>query len=368
MTVGVYGATGFTGRLVVEELRRQGLPTRAVARSAERLDALAADWSEAADPPLDLRVADAGDPASVRAALEGLDVVIACAGPFTDVGEAALLAALDADAHYLDSTGEQGFLLRTEELAGKRARTQDLAVVNAMAFEVALSDMAASLAARGLGRLDDLRVAYALAGGGTSRGTRLSMLRAAEAPQGWRGGRRVSERLGAVSGPVRFPSPPGTKPCVGIPGAELITIPRHVDTVSCSCVMALPAGLALGVRACGGLLPTLLRTPVGGWLRRAAGGGSPGPDLPQRQRAHFTILVEAIAGDRYQRVVLRGLDPYGLTAAILVRAARGLLEGEDSGARGVLSPSQLFEARAFLASLEEQNLTVDLCGGQVEGR
>jgi len=367
MTVAVYGATGFTGRLVLEQLRRRSIPTRAVGRDTGRLRALETEWTRAGGtaPPLEVRTADAGNPSRVRAALEGVDVVIACAGPFTEVGDAAVEAALSVGAHYLDSTGEQAFVRRTRSIADERARDRGLAVVNAMAFEVAPSDMAASLLARDFGPLDDLRIAYCISGGGTSRGTRQSMLRAAETPWGWREGRWVTERLGTHAGQVRFPSPPGLRSCISIPGAELITIPGHVDTKRCVCLMAVPAPLSIATRTAGGLVAPVLRSPVGRWLRTGAARGSAGPGDEERKRARFTILVEAFAGTRFRQAVLRGVDPYGLTAVILAHAAEGLSTGRDSGKRGVLAPAEIFEPRAFLENLRVAGLTLQLCEGQV---
>ncbi|MEE2830007.1 MAG: NAD(P)H-binding protein [Myxococcota bacterium] len=370
MSVAVYGATGFTGRLVLQELRKRSIPTRAVGRDAGRLRALEAEWTHAGGtaPPLEIRTADAAKPNRVRAALEGAEVVIACAGPFTEVGDAAVEAALSVGAHYLDSTGEQDFVRRTRNIADERARDQGLAVVNAMAFEVAPSDMAAGLLARDFGPLDDLRIAYCISSGGTSRGTRRSMLRAAETPWGFREGRPVTERLAAQAGKVRFPSPPGLRSCVSIPGAEIITVPQHVDTRRCICLMAVPAALGIAARAGGGLVSPLLRSPAGGWLRDRASGGSSGPREEDRKRTRFTILVEAFAGRRFRQAVIEGVDPYGLTAVILAQAAEGLATGRDTGKRGALAPAEIFEPQTFLEELGAEGLTVRLYEGQVEER
>jgi uncharacterized protein YbjT (DUF2867 family) len=63
--IAVFGATGAQGGPVVEALLRADRPVRAVARSADRLDALAARGAETA-------TIDLGDAASVRAALTGV--------------------------------------------------------------------------------------------------------------------------------------------------------------------------------------------------------------------------------------------------------------------------------------------------------
>src|SRR5690348_1634802 len=106
--IAVYGATGYTGRLVAHELRRRGLTAILAGRNADKLDALVtevgADWPT--------RVAAVDDPAALRAAFAGADAVINCAGPFTFFGAPVIEAAIDAGAHYCDTTGEQPYMQR----------------------------------------------------------------------------------------------------------------------------------------------------------------------------------------------------------------------------------------------------------------
>src|SRR4051812_47229858 len=75
----VYGATGHTGRFVVDELLRRGLVPVLAGRDADRLAAL---------PPrhaaLERRVVGVEDPDLLRRALTGAGAVINCAGPFLD--------------------------------------------------------------------------------------------------------------------------------------------------------------------------------------------------------------------------------------------------------------------------------------------
>ena len=69
MTVLVTGGTGFVGPHVVHALRARELPVRALVRKPARGSRLAA-WG------VDLAVGDVSDPASVRAACEGVNTVV----------------------------------------------------------------------------------------------------------------------------------------------------------------------------------------------------------------------------------------------------------------------------------------------------
>lgn len=73
--IGLIGATGAAGRAIAEELHAQGRPYRAIARSRERLDALFGS-----DPLAERAVWDPADPASVRAALDGVESAVYLVG------------------------------------------------------------------------------------------------------------------------------------------------------------------------------------------------------------------------------------------------------------------------------------------------
>src|SRR4030095_15875594 len=75
-TVAVFGAYGHTGRFVAAELHRRGIAAILSGRNQVKLEALGR-----LHPNLDLRVASIEDPASLDRALEGVEIVINCAGP-----------------------------------------------------------------------------------------------------------------------------------------------------------------------------------------------------------------------------------------------------------------------------------------------
>src|SRR5688500_7933351 len=94
--IAVYGATGHTGKFVLNELLRRGLPVVAASRDLSRL---------VADVPA--RVAAIDDPAALDRAFDGCAVVINCAGPFLDTAAPIIEADLRKHCHYIDVTAEQ---------------------------------------------------------------------------------------------------------------------------------------------------------------------------------------------------------------------------------------------------------------------
>ena len=105
----VYGATGFTGRLVAEHLAARygvgGAVKWAMAgRSADKLAQVRDEIGAPADTPL--IVADAADPASLKAMVVRGKAILTTVGPYQLYGSALVAACAEAGTDYLDLSGE----------------------------------------------------------------------------------------------------------------------------------------------------------------------------------------------------------------------------------------------------------------------
>ncbi|MDP1891967.1 MAG: saccharopine dehydrogenase NADP-binding domain-containing protein, partial [Gemmatimonadaceae bacterium] len=96
----IYGATGYTGQLVVDECLSQGMRPALAGRDAASVRALAQRHG------LEWRAASLDDAAALDRALAGATVVIHCAGPFARTSRPMADACLRNRVHYLDITGE----------------------------------------------------------------------------------------------------------------------------------------------------------------------------------------------------------------------------------------------------------------------
>jgi short subunit dehydrogenase-like uncharacterized protein len=360
--IAVYGATGYTGRLVAQELRRRGLQARLCGRNGDRLRALTrelgVDW--------ETRAAKLDDTPALQAAFAGADVVLSCAGPFTYYGAPVVEAALHNGAHYCDTTGEQGYMRGVFEHVDAPARERGLAVVPAVGFDYVPGDLAAALAARGRGPLDELVVAYAIDGLGVTRGTMhsaLEMLSGGDVEYA-DGAHRPSGRP-RLDATFAFGGDLGDRRVARYPGGEVVTVPRHVDTRAVRLWMTastfaphprLVPAVAAGSVAAGALLRTPLRDAIDRIVDRLAEG----PAEDARRAARFTVVADAHARDgSTQRATVRGTDIYGITAVMAVEFARRLRDGEIS-ARGALAPAEAVDAEEFLGFLGEHGLAYEV--------
>ena len=128
----VVGATGYTGRLVVEHLARFGGPARRFAiagRDATKLREIASGVraSSGYEPPI--FVASAEDRRAIAQLASAADVVLACAGPFGRLGESVVEACVEAGTDYVDITGELDFVRRLVERYHARAEGAGLRCV-----------------------------------------------------------------------------------------------------------------------------------------------------------------------------------------------------------------------------------------------
>ena len=356
--IAVYGATGYTGRLVAAELARRGLKARLCGRNGAKLRALKAelgvDW--------DVRAAAVDDPARLRKAFDGADVVLSCAGPFTYYGAPVIEAALDVGASFCDTTGEQPYMKRVFDFMDEPARAAGVAVVPAVGFDIVPGDLAAALAC-GDGAWEEVVIAYAVSGFGMSRGT---MRSAAEMLTGedieYADGAFRSAPGGLISERFTYPEPLGEQTVTKFPGGEVVTVPRHVDT------RAVRARMTVGTYAphpaVGPLVPyavpligVLMQTPFGGALDGLIDRLPEGPSEDARRASRFTIVAEARAADgTTSRASVSGSDVYGLTAVIAVEVARELADGDHSGA---LAPAEVVDPAAFLDFLGDHGVAFE---------
>jgi short subunit dehydrogenase-like uncharacterized protein len=123
----VYGATGFTGQLVAEYLAAHykgdgNLKWAMAGRSKDKLASVRDAIGAAADTPL--IVADAGDPASLRAMVDQTKSVISTVGPYMLYGNELLAACVAAGVDYFDLCGEPTWMrqkIEQHEAAAKKS-------------------------------------------------------------------------------------------------------------------------------------------------------------------------------------------------------------------------------------------------------
>jgi len=346
----VYGATGYTGRLIVERALEEGLRPVLAGRDADAVGRLArARGLEARPCALD-------DPAALDRALTGCRVVLHCAGPFARTAKPMADACVRAGAHYLDITGE---ITVFEYLAARSAEALRAGVMllPGVGFDVVPSDCLAAHLHRRLPSATWLVLALHGASG-VSRGTATTMIenignggavrrggRITPVPAAWRQrdidyGDRVRRSVTIPWGDVStaFHS-------TGIANIEVYT------AASPSAIRALVLSRYLG--------PLLATPPAQHLLKRRVRSRTPGPSVERRRAAVARLWGEVWDGDGHRaQARLRTPEGYTLTALTAVAAAKKVLAG---GAKpGFQTPSLAFGADFILeaAGVEREDVVI----------
>ncbi len=352
----VMGGTGYTGRLVAAELNRRGHRFAIAGRRAAKLQEVSAAFGN-----VETLIADATHPQSLVRLASSSSVIINCAGPFIDLGEPVVQAAIEHGAHYLDTTGEQPYIMKIRAHDGA-AKRQKVAVAPAMAFEVALADCAVSIGAEGFAELQSVHVTYE-APMHTSAGTRRTMLRMLQSEgYAYLSGHWVAEPLAAQQIDVDFPPPIGRARAMSFPSAEVVTVPMHEKVREVRTFMVLPRAVVGALSFLRPLLPATASVAAT-LLERWRGANGNGPDERVRSGDRFQIAID-VRGIRdgrahARRVLVSGADPYGLSATIAVNGAEMMLRSGFAAA-GVLPPALVLEPRPFLDALKRDGVAYSI--------
>ncbi|MFC5802606.1 saccharopine dehydrogenase NADP-binding domain-containing protein [Streptomyces formicae] len=340
----LFGATGRIGRITARALVAAGVRPVLAGKDLGRLELLSAAIGGGAD----IAAADATRPESVRDLLGRGDVLITTVGPYTWLGAAAVEAAIDAGAVYMDCTGEPRFIRRIFDEYGPRAAASGASLLPAMGFDFVVGNAAGATAVERAGpdavRLD---VGYFFRGNvrrAMSPGSRASAVSMAFEPAH----RYRSGRIAVSSGGSRrFPVGGTSRYAVPIGATEHFALPRAYpqlrDVNVCLGIEGAPMRAAGVVAAAG---PALARVPgVRRGVRAAMGRMSRCHDRDPDAVVRIESLTVAQAFDSQRRllsdVAFEGTDPHGFTGHALAGAA---VAAARSGVRdvGALGPVSAF--------------------------
>jgi short subunit dehydrogenase-like uncharacterized protein len=142
----IYGATGFTGRLVAEYFNNQygvnGDVVWAMAgRSLDKLESVRDEMGIPADVPL--VVADSSDPASIQAMVDSTEVLLTTVGPYQMYGSDIVAACAAAGTDYVDLCGEPGWMYDMIEAHEAAAKASGARIVFSCGFDSVPFDLGA---------------------------------------------------------------------------------------------------------------------------------------------------------------------------------------------------------------------------------
>jgi short subunit dehydrogenase-like uncharacterized protein len=360
----LFGATGYTGRLVAEAMVERGMRPLLAGRSAGKLEQLAGELGG----DLETATADVADPPSVAKLVERGDVLVTTVGPFARWGAAAAAAATTAGAHYIDSTGEPAFIREVFERYSPAAEQSECGMLTAFGYDWVPGNLAGALALRRAG--DDavrVDVGYFFVGrGSASGGTKASLAGAVASPAfAYRDGHVVTERGAKRVRSFRVGSK--QREAVSVGSSEHFTLPRLAPQLR-----EVNAYLGWFGRLSRPMQVMSLGTSIPGAssLMNLAGeklvkGSTGGPDEATRAKSgsHIVGIAYDADGRELAEVHLRGVNGYTFTGRVLAWAAERAATGGLQGT-GALGPADAFGLVALVdgcrwAGIEEEGAPVE---------
>ncbi len=359
----VFGATGYTGHLTAEALCARGAEPILAGRKQASLDRIANELGG-----LETRVADVANPSSVKELVQEGDVLITTVGPFGRFGAAALDAAIEKGAHYIDATGEIAFARHAIDVYGPRAKERGVSLHTACGYDFVPGHCAAAIA---IERADEptarVDVGYYASEGvkpDLSGGTQASIADVMLEPGVlFEGGRLVEKVAGKKV--RRFDLGGGTrkKPAINLSSTEHIYLPRLYPSLRDVNVYLGWFGAATYMMpAATAALSAMRRVPgVDGFLRRTVAqkvrSDGKGPDEATRDRvgSHIVAQTYDAAGNELSRADLVGVHGYTFTANILALFGDWIAQGRVQAA-GAVDPVSAFGLDALVKGCAEAGL------------
>ena len=336
----IYGANGYTGRMMVEEAVKRGLRPVLAGRSAASLEPLAKKHG------LPVRAFGLDNEQALRCGLNGIGLVMHCAGPFSATCAPMLEACLDAGAHYLDITGEIDVFAHCHA-QDARARDRGIVVLPGSGFDVVPTDCLAAQLKRELPTADSLVLAFE-AGGGPSPGTAKTSVEGlgkggraringemTRVPLAWK--TRTFER----DGEQRF--------AMTIPWGDVYTAYVSTGIGNVEVYMGVPPDTAKKLRRLRLLGPLLGLGPVQSLLKKQVEKRVRGPSDATRGKTGCVVWGEArdAAGNEVKRR-MRTPNGYEITVTAALGIVARLLAG-PAPKGGYYTPSALMGADYVLS-------------------
>jgi short subunit dehydrogenase-like uncharacterized protein len=379
----VYGATGFTGQLVAEYLAAHykgdaNLKWAMAGRSREKLASVRDAIGAPADTPL--IVADAGDPASMKAMVAQAKSIISTVGPYQLYGSDLVAACAASGTDYFDLCGEPVWMRRMIEAHEATAKASGARIVFSCGFDslpFELGVFCAQEEARKLfgaptnrvkGRVRDMRGTFS---GGTAASMRATFAAAANDPSMVPLLRSPFALTPGFEGPKQ---PPGNRP-VFDQELDSWTTPFVMATINTrnvhrsNLLMGFPYGkdfvydemMLTGPGEQGEARAKAIAT-ANTSEKMGSGGPKPGegPSKEERENGLYDLLFVAIAPDgRQARAVVKGdRDPgYGSTSKMISECAICLLRDASDVPAGIWTPGAAMGHRLIKRLVDHAGLT-----------
>lgn len=336
----IYGANGYTGKLIARQARQQGLKPILAGRNQAGIIAIAEETG------FEKLVFSLEDTPAVDRALQGVSIVLHCAGPFSATAQPMIEACLKNGCHYLDITGEISVFANAYKQSNE-ARHADVVLMPGVGFDVVPTDCLAALLVKALPAATSLTLAFE-SGGRMSPGTAKTSI------EGLAGGGCVRQDGKLKWVPLAWktreiPFQHGNRLAVTIPWGDVFTAYISTGVPDIEVYMAVPPSAILRMKRMRMLKPLISMQWVQNLMKRRIEKSVTGPEVDQRRNTQMRLWGEVgTANGRSVSGTMTTPNGYDVTVTASLGIVEYLLANDVEG--GFYTPSLLMGAD-YAASL-----------------
>ena len=334
----IYGAYGYTGRLIVDECLAKGLKPVIAGRDPQKTESYAKQYG------LDYAVFDVTETSKVEDWLKDAFALIHCGGPFVHTAKEMVEACLATNTHYLDITGEyQVFdLVKSYDAA---AKAKKLMLMPGAGFDVVPSDCLAAYLKDALPSATDLQLAFVSKGGGLSRGTTKTMIENLGEPQVVRKNGKYHEQLmGSSTQHISYGE--FDQLSMGISWGDVSTAYTSTEIPNIEVFAGTSVEQVAKVKKMGKLSFLLKSRLVKNFLMSRLDKKPDGPRDEKRVNGRMHLWGKVSDGSESKEARLSTPNGYTLTALASVHIAQKMLAGDFKV--GYQTPSTAYGSRLVL--------------------
>ncbi len=345
----VYGSYGYTGQLIVEHAVKEGLDLILAGRDEKRLREQAEKFN------LPYRSFAVEETAKLDAALQEVDAVLHCAGPFVLTFKAMAEACIRNKKHYVDISGE---IEEFEALAlmNDEAKRAGVMLLPGGGFDVVPSDCLIAYTAGKLPGAIDLKLYIKSIGSGVSRGTaRSGVENSHRAGRIRRDGKIVSVPNLYDSKDIDFGRGPSKLVTMG--WGDVSTAYHSTGIPNVTVYMGFPKSMISVMKFTKVAGPLLYSRAARNFIKWLIGiFFAPGPSREKNKTGFSLLIAEVTDGTKTIRAKLRTPEAYYLTALTSVEIMKHILSNDLKP--GFQTPSKVYGADFILqfAGVEREDL------------
>ncbi len=340
----IYGATGYTGQLMVEEAIKKGLKPIVAGRDIKKVTAVADKYN------LESCVFDLNDTQATNAEVANVDLVLHCAGPFSQTAKPVMQACLQGQTHYLDITGEISVFEDCHEL-NQAAENAGVTLCSGVGFDVIPTDCIAATLKQELPDAVSLQLGFD-SRSGLSPGT------AKTSVEGLKEGGRVRKdgvitKVGFAHGVQKINFGDGEKLAMTIPWGDVSTAYHSTGIPNIETYIPASPRLVKRMKRLNYARPLLGLGFVQNFLKKQIDKKVRGPNKEKRDQLRTYVWGEAANGQgKKVTAKVETASGYDVTVYGAVAIVEHFMQNEVDA--GSTTPSQIMGAN-FVETLEGSN-------------